>query len=305
MGFKDKINYLVIPLLIMAIGVGISLGIFAVMDMSAEAARLQTVDTSRPGRHRITTDGKYLTRFLDTVGDGTGSSLGNIDGTANHDTYTAANATERMTAVAHGLVTGDGPFFTVSSGADLPDGLLPLTDYWIIRIDDDIFQYAASEADAASSTPVDIADDGTGTHTVLIPSICKITPPSNKIYNITRLLIVIRDNSNITAANYGGVSTLSNGVQVRCMRGNTVLANLTNSHPITGNVEWGTFAFDVEDHTFGSGDNFTLVRWSFFKSGNPLVLDGLRGDSLEVWINDDLSSMTGHTFVIQGTEIDR
>ena len=111
--------------------------------------------------------------------------------------------------------------------------------------------------------------DGTGTHTVLIPTVFKIAPAAGKVYNINRLLVVVKDNANITADDYGGVSDLSNGIQVRCMRGNTVLVDLTNSHPVTGNVEWSTFTYDVMDHTFGSGDNYFLARWSFFKSGNP------------------------------------
>lgn len=81
------------------------------------------------------------------------------------DTFTAAG-TDVCTAVAHGLVTGDGPFQLTTSAADLPDGLLTATDYWIIKLDADTFKLATSLALALAGTPVDILDAGTGTHTI-------------------------------------------------------------------------------------------------------------------------------------------
>ena len=58
------------------------------------------------------------------------------------DVFTAEADTEVLTAVAHGLLTGDGPFQVSNSGGALPTGLTELTDYWIIRIDADNFYLA-------------------------------------------------------------------------------------------------------------------------------------------------------------------
>jgi hypothetical protein len=80
-------------------------------------------------------------------------------------TFTAA-ASDICTAVAHGLITGDGPFQLTTTAADLPLNLLTVTDYWVIRIDNDTFYFAESVADAIAGTQVDIADAGTGVHTV-------------------------------------------------------------------------------------------------------------------------------------------
>lgn len=88
-------------------------------------------------------------------------------GTIADFTFTAA-ATDICTAVAHGLITGDGPVRASNSGGALPAGLAVDTDYWIIAIagSADTFKLAASRADAFAGTAVNITGAGTGTHTL-------------------------------------------------------------------------------------------------------------------------------------------
>lgn len=64
----------------------------------------------------------------------------------------------------HGFVTG----LKVQIATDdvLPDPLVALTDYFVIKIDDDYFQLAASLADALAGTEIALVDAGTGTQTV-------------------------------------------------------------------------------------------------------------------------------------------
>ena len=80
------------------------------------------------------------------------------------DTFTAA-ATDIATNVAHGLLTGDGPFQLTSTGT-LPAGLALATNYWIIRLTADTFSFASTLANALAGTAVDITDAGSGTHTI-------------------------------------------------------------------------------------------------------------------------------------------
>jgi hypothetical protein len=68
-----------------------------------------------------------------------------------------------LTSVAHGLVTGTKGQFTTSSA--LPTGISALTDYFIIKIDADIFKVATSYNLAVAGTPVDITAAGTGNQT--------------------------------------------------------------------------------------------------------------------------------------------
>jgi Protein of unknown function (DUF3383) len=81
-------------------------------------------------------------------------------------TFTAANATEIFTRVAHGLLTGDGPVQVSNSGGALPAGLSAVTDYYVIKIDADTFYLATSLANALAGTHLSISTDGTGTQTI-------------------------------------------------------------------------------------------------------------------------------------------
>lgn len=81
-------------------------------------------------------------------------------------TFTADNTTERLSATAHDMQTGDGPFRLTNSGGALPTGLSAGTNYWCIRIDANTLQVASSYANAIALTPVAFTTDGTGTHTL-------------------------------------------------------------------------------------------------------------------------------------------
>lgn len=83
----------------------------------------------------------------------------------NAITFTAANATEIFTSVAHGRATGDGPVWLESTGT-LPATLAASTNYYMIVIDADTFYIANSRANANAGAHLSIADDGSGTHTL-------------------------------------------------------------------------------------------------------------------------------------------
>lgn len=78
-------------------------------------------------------------------------------------------ATDTITAVGHGLVTGDRMRLRNTGGA-LPaatPALTGATDFWAVRLDADNFKVAVSNANAMAGTPVvDITGVGTGTHYV-------------------------------------------------------------------------------------------------------------------------------------------
>lgn len=80
-------------------------------------------------------------------------------------TFTAEADDEKLTKVAHGLQTGDGPFRISSSGA-LPTGLDASTDYWVVKFSADVVYLATSLANALAGTTVSFTTDGTGTHTM-------------------------------------------------------------------------------------------------------------------------------------------
>jgi hypothetical protein len=81
-------------------------------------------------------------------------------------TFTAEADDEKLTKVAHGLQTGDGPVRISNSGGALPAGLAADTDYWVIKVDADALYLAASRAAAFAGTNLTFTTDGTGTHTL-------------------------------------------------------------------------------------------------------------------------------------------
>ena len=81
-------------------------------------------------------------------------------------TFTADNTTEQLTATAHAMNTGDGPFQLSNSGGGLPAGLVAATNYWCINISANVLQVATNRANAIAGTPVAFTTDGTGTHTL-------------------------------------------------------------------------------------------------------------------------------------------
>ncbi len=75
--------------------------------------------------------------------------------------------TDQITSTAHGYTTGTGPVqLTIATGA-LPAPLAVLTDYWVIRIDDNDFQLALTRANAIADPAVPIVlTDAVGTFTM-------------------------------------------------------------------------------------------------------------------------------------------
>ncbi len=79
-------------------------------------------------------------------------------------TVTAADlGTDRLTIAAHGYVAGQGPLRPASSGV-LPSGLSGGgLGYYVIVVDPDTIQLAASPEDAVAAVAVDLKAAGTGT----------------------------------------------------------------------------------------------------------------------------------------------
>jgi len=148
--------------------------------------------------------------------------------------------------------------------------------------------------------------DGTGTvnanvNGAVTPVVFKISPPATGSIVITRLIVTIRDNGTFSAEKYGVISELANGVEVGRLNDTTdaVEQDLTSGIPITTNASWGRLCYDVDLKTWGAGDSFLLVRWTFAKHGScPLLISG--GPALGISINDDLTTLVEHHFLVQG-----
>jgi len=81
--------------------------------------------------------------------------------------FTTDFTTDLVSAATHLLTTGQ-PVRLTTSAADLPDPLVIDTTYYVIWVSADTLKLAATNALAVAGTPINLADDGAGTHTLQI-----------------------------------------------------------------------------------------------------------------------------------------
>ena len=128
----------------------------------------------------------------------------------------------------------------------------------------------------------------------------KIIPPSDEHWYLARMIVSIVDTGSHDSGKYGNNITLSNGITVALKNSSDVTINdITDGVPIMKNSDWGRLAgVDVNPMSWGSGDDQTIVRFTFEKSGEPLELKD--GNYLAVTLNDDLSGLVEHYFMVHG-----
>lgn len=85
-------------------------------------------------------------------------------------TFVVNAATDVATIAAHGLATGDGPFY-VASATTLPVPLAAAAPYWVNVTGANTFKFATTKANAIANTTIDLTDTGTGIHTMTRASV--------------------------------------------------------------------------------------------------------------------------------------
>lgn len=152
---------------------------------------------------------------------------------------------------------------------------------------------------------LDTVGDGSGTKNAIgdysaATEEFKIVPGAGEIFVINRMIVQIRDSGQFTASTYGALATLNNGIHVHIKDSGGVKIDLVDNLTIKTNAEWGRVCYDTQLITWGVGDSFILVRWTFGRSGTQIWLDNSRGDYLSVDLNDNLTGLVAHTFIVQG-----
>lgn len=90
-----------------------------------------------------------------------------LGGTGTSKTFTADQATNRLTITGHGYSNGSGPFEASNSGGGLPAGLSATDPYWTSVVDVNTVQLHLSAVAAATPRDaVEFTDAGTGTQTL-------------------------------------------------------------------------------------------------------------------------------------------
>ena len=130
----------------------------------------------------------------------------------------------------------------------------------------------------------------------------RIQAPAGQVYAIRRMLVKIRDGTaGLSADNYGAIAAgLSTGIEVQVRESDetTVVQDLTDGVPVQINADWARLCYDARPDDYGNGDNFILIRWSFFRAGSPIFLTP--GRMFGVSLSDDLSGLDAQFFLCQG-----
>ena len=157
------------------------------------------------------------------------------------------------------------------------------------------------------SRTLDTVGDGSGLgnangNYLITPQDFKIAPAAGEIFAIHRCIITIQDVGTFEAANYGGKAPsapLVNGIILEVRNASGLLYPLT-AGPVTVNQQWFWHCFDAHMYEFPNQAGSMTMRWTFAKSGRPVVLKGDDGEYLRAEMNDDLTFLTGHFFLVQG-----
>ncbi len=135
-----------------------------------------------------------------------------------------------------------------------------------------------------SSDNNNMAIDGSGGS----PKVFSYTPPTDYDFIATRLILYMQCSSAMSTAVFGNLaSALGTGIEFKAMG---VLLSTWKD-----NIDIYTQVFDVDtlsNVTNATVDTTLNARWSFWKDTNGRGIEIDNGQSFEVIINDNLSSIT-------------
>jgi hypothetical protein len=128
-----------------------------------------------------------------------------------------------------------------------------------------------------------------------------VRPPPGEIWRVARLMVFL-EASSIAAGAYGPVpvGALANGVRVYTANDFGELNDLLDIHTITTSAGWAEYCHDAQVKSWGAGNEFLTVRWTFTKAGVPIRLRGDNRERLDVLVQDDLTGLDSHQFIVQG-----
>lgn len=150
---------------------------------------------------------------------------------------------------------------------------------------------------------LDTLGDGTGVKQVIGNYVTEeefyIQAPIDTTYKLHRLIAYIEDFGTFDSGGYGNGSALTNGITLKVLDSDdSVLLDLTDGIAVKQNGHWAKLCYDADHKSYGTGNEYLAVRWTFDKAGEAIIL--LAGQRLVLTVNDDLSGLVEHTFLVQG-----
>lgn len=133
----------------------------------------------------------------------------------------------------------------------------------------------------------------------------KIAPPQDTMYSIRRINVYIEDNGKFRGEYYGATSAVSGGIVLR-HNATAGIQKIISPQAITKLGHWGLLSgVDMIITDFTTGNDIALVRFTLSNGSAPLLLDGNKGDALELVVTGILGTggcgLVSHIVQAQGS----
>lgn len=150
------------------------------------------------------------------------------------------------------------------------------------------------------ATPVSEVNRNMNVDGSTTPKRFKIQPPPGQIWQLTRIIFMMRDDGSFDSGGWGnnGGTPLDNGVSI----GLTIKGTDYDKSVVPWKTvaDLGAIAHDLTHHNFGQGAEFLTMRLTFSKAGQNIRLVGDDGDNLWMDISDDLQYLLEQRAMAQG-----
>lgn len=125
-------------------------------------------------------------------------------------------------------------------------------------------------------------------------------PGTGKKWFVARIIIIMED-VGMNWSKFGGLATLTNGVELEYDSFGVVL-DLLDGETLNKNKDFIEYCYDATIEA--SSTDILKARWSFSASGTFLVMGNTDGDLFTVRVNDNLTGLSYFHIVLQGYEVD-
>ena len=141
-----------------------------------------------------------------------------------------------------------------------------------------------------------------GVGTLLAPIDYYVEAMEGERLSIARIIIHLVATEDVIAGGYGDLTALTNGIQL-WRKQDGVYYDKSEGLPLKGHTDWGRWCYDAIPVSYGRSGRtpYFQARWSFTKYGlsKGVILE--EGDQLGVRVRDDLSGLSQHTIIAEGT----
>lgn len=174
----------------------------------------------------------------------------------------------------------------------------------IYTMDRQIFQFLTD--DGTEDGEPNMAVDGSSVNVEYY-----IQPPAGEEWHITRLIFHLEDDTgrDLFPEKFGDLAALTNGCIFQGKRGGVVTVDFSKGLPIKSHSHLGRFSYDVSYSAGAQGgagapaNGVVQDRFTYTKSGQPIVLRGDYDESISFTIRDDLQTLVELTAQAQGQKV--